>query len=305
MSRALISLAIAATMLSGCGPSISQLVADKHYREAICTTQDGSESAGDEVSHALSADSELYVHLQPLTVAELEPLLGNATQAVMSKVAFVQVRVRTNVLPVDNLEVYVTIKSRDGIAAAAPASWKSLAYATAEKLPPKRTVSTYATGENVLKGLGAVLSFGLTLPFTEFRPGQVEIAATKAEYRRWAPRATALREAMVHAGCTNPRFPDTSGASRYTGKNCVGFHVLEYSPRAFWQLEIEQRFVAMRSSAKEQDRETEENSCELSRVYELDLGPQSTLEEQTQKLFGKAMARLDDIATSSRHVPTP
>jgi hypothetical protein len=85
----------------------------------------------------------------------------------------------------------------------------------------------------------------------------------------------------------------------------VGFHVLEKSPGAFWQLEIEQRFVAVRSGVSVRDRQTEDNSCQLSRLYTLDLGTGDTLSARSKQLFGKRMARLADIATSGRSGSAP
>lgn len=56
-----------AVILGGCGPSMSSLVVNKHYREAICAANDGGDGARANVATAVATDSELYLHIHVLS----------------------------------------------------------------------------------------------------------------------------------------------------------------------------------------------------------------------------------------------
>src|SRR6185503_13530737 len=102
MKRAAIAIALLAL---GCGPSLKELLPQKHYREAVCYAHDGWASDRGEVLRALTADAEVTLHVHALTRDELLGVLGDATEPIASRATLARVRVQTNALPVDGLDV--------------------------------------------------------------------------------------------------------------------------------------------------------------------------------------------------------
>jgi hypothetical protein len=261
------ALAIAVSLAAtGCGATIAELVQHRHYREAICAGDEGNATDRREVTDALWRDAALHLHVHDVTSSELEPVLAEHTERVMRRARFLRVRLQTNVLPVDGWDLRLELTDTVGVAHAAPLGYPSLAFATDETLPPSRLVETYGTGDNVLKGIAAVLTLGMSLPFTEFRPGLVETGPTPMDYAKSAPLATSLRDALGTETCDRPGWATSRAASH----RCEAFFVLENRPRARWQLHIEQTFAASRVGVESPD--DDEAVCRIARRSRIDLG---------------------------------
>src|SRR5688572_19465624 len=101
--KSLASIACAGALLAGCGPSLSGLVREKHYREAVCAAHDGSDSDKRAVARALGVDAGLYVHVHVVPKEELRAILGDATDKVSARAQLARVRVQSNRLPVDEV----------------------------------------------------------------------------------------------------------------------------------------------------------------------------------------------------------
>jgi len=279
--------------LAGCGPSLGGLVEAKHYREAICAAHDGGEDARTEVGRALDKDADLQVHVHVVSEEELRPVLGEATSGVLARGRLVRVLAESNVLPVDALGIEASFVTEGGLVAGLSASWETLAWVTQEKLPPRRREETYATPGNVLRGGAAVLTLGLSLLFTEFEPGSVEVDASPSEFARMAPLATRLRITTERGGCHSPTLPALSSATG-AGQRCTFYFVLDDVSRAPVFLDIKARYRAMRHNAEslsEPDRQ-----CAVERTFQVPLGPPAGIEEVARKKFGPRMRGLGEVA---------
>src|SRR5690242_3786553 len=144
--------------LGGCGPSLQSLVQAKHYREAICAGQEGNDDDRKLVGQALDKDADLFLHIHVVSNDELGPVLGLTTEAAAKRGRIIRVKLQSNVLPVDKLELNGSFTTDEGRTAAVIADWPSLAWITNEKLPQQQVEKTYMTGENFLKGSAAVLT---------------------------------------------------------------------------------------------------------------------------------------------------
>jgi hypothetical protein len=283
-------LILVAAPALGCAPTLTQLVADKHYREAICAGVDGYEEEAGLVADALVADADVQLHVHRITASELAPVLGEATADVAARVELVRVRLATNALPVDGYDIRMGVVEHADRYPAAPAGWESLVYATGERLPPNRTASTYATPENALKGLGAFFTVGISLLFTGgFEPSVYRTEPYREDYLAVAPLATALHDAFGASGCGG----DPLSQSRYQGRTCTAFFVLPSHDDARWRLVVEQTFGANRLPA---DLPEEEARCAVTHAAAVDLSGASTLRAHTRRVFGPRMRPLATLA---------
>jgi hypothetical protein len=289
-----LSLSCLAPLVAGCGPSLGGLIEAKHYREAICAANDGGEGDRAEVGRALDKDADLLVHVHVVSAEELRPALGEATEKVIERGRLARVLVESNVLPVDELEIKAGFVTEGGLVAGLEASWEALAWATEEKLPPRRLEQTYATPGNILKGGAAVLTLGLSLLFTDFEPGTVEVDAPPSEFERMAPLATRLRAATERGGCRSPTLPAMSSATG-AGQRCAFYFMLDNVSRAPVLLDLKARYVAMRHNAE--SRREEERRCAVERTFQVPLGPPSRIEEAAREKFGARMRAVAAIAT--------
>jgi hypothetical protein len=270
----------------GCGPNLSQLLRDHHHREAICAATEGGETQRTEVTRALERDADTYLHLHALTAEDLASTLGEAAPDVLKRVHILRVRLRTNVIPIDELEIDASLRDRADRAQAAGVTWETLAWATNEQLPPNQVHRTYLTEGNLLRLLGAITTVGISLLFSPFRP--------PSEYRRMAPLALALHEAIGTSGCRDLVLPHDNEESPRVGRSCEGFYLLETVPGANWQLEVRQRFVSHRVGS---DLLDEDRLCSVSLNSVVTLGSGDELGEGTRVTFGPRMRRLREIAT--------
>lgn len=275
---------------AGCGgPALSQLVADKHYREAICAAE--SPSSRDEVAHALDADAQIYVHVHVVSPDELREVLGDATDDVAGRATFVRVRAQGNALPVDRLSLAVALTGGGG--AAKPVEWTSLAWATREHLPPQHPEETYLTGGNVLRGLAAVVTAGVYLIFDPFKPGTQMVDAPREEYERVAPHATALHDAMPPAACSDERLAGN-------GQSCEGFFVVDARGTAPLALEVKTTYEADRLEGPPADGgappTSHEDACAIETRAAIALGTPGEMAERAERTFGSRGRALAEVA---------
>ena len=272
----------------GCGPSLKELLPQKHYREAVCEAHDGSEGDRGEVLRALAADADVSLHVYAMTTDELRSLLGDATDSIGSRATFARVRVQTNALPVDGLDVVAAVASEGAMAE--PVTWDSLAKVTNEPLPPHRIAKSYATVGNAV----AVLTLGLSLLFGVGGDSRnVEVDAPHSDYLKMAPRATALHDAFGRAGCSGV---SSSGAT--AGKSCDGYFIIDATKSAPVRLEVAVRYMALREGGRIDDppRYAEKKRCELTSKSVVPLGRANGLAGTVKAVFGQGPRRLADVA---------
>jgi len=276
--------------LGGCGPSLQSLVQAKHYREAIAAGQEGNDDDRKIVGRALDKDTDLLVHVHVVSNDELAPLLGEETKAATKRARIIRVKLQSNVLPVDKLELNGTFTTEEGRTAAVIADWQSLAWITNEKLPEQRVEKTYLTGENFLKGSAAVLTAGLSLLFTDFRPGSVVVDAPLSEFEAMAPPASALHREAGRSGCANV------GMAEGSGQRCTWYFVLDGVSISAVALDIDTRYVSTRENANSYN--VEDSTCALQRHIHLPLGTPENIEKLTRKRFGSQMVSVRSLVPS-------
>lgn len=228
----------AAAMLIGCGPSASSLVAQKHYREALC-----SESDEARVAKALWEDTNAYLHLHVVTPEEMASAIGDQpTPAIRERARFVRLTLETNRLPVDGIRVAITGQP----AVLASPSWDRLAQLTHEKLPPKERHTTSLTAKNVFNVGAIFLSGGLwLLTDPRFNEGEVWLDASDAKYREQAPIAYALREATSVTGtCSGATASANEEAP--VGLSCTRYFVVDRVDPTPVELVLTFEYVAYR-----------------------------------------------------------
>jgi hypothetical protein len=269
--------ALALLLVAGCGgPSLSQLVAGKHYREAVCLATDGSQSERDRLERALTADAQLYVHVHVITKEELRPLLAESTDLVSSRALFVRVRAQSNVLPVDRMKVSVALAGSGTRVPAKPLDGDSLAFATHEDVPKPHTESSV----NPLGVLVTIVTFGI---FGNLGGGRTEtVQPTEREYRD-APIAFKLRKAMPDAHC---EALDMGGR----GQSCQAFFIVDP------QVDVPVKLVV--GTTYEADRSADDggDACSIAAESSVSLGPPRDIANRTQNLFGRQARRVDTLS---------
>ena len=290
--RSISSLAWAGCVLLGaatlgCAPTFSQLVEHKHYREALCAAVE--EDYRDEVADALSLDADLHLHVHRVEHEELERAIGfDGASEVGKRAEFVRVRFQSNAIPVDGYGVKVWFEgdARGGVQSA-PVDWKSLAFATGERLPPKVYGKRYDTGENLLIGTAAVFTVGFSFLFTGwFKPRTVASQAPRSEFLRYAPLATALHDEMTAELPCSPFQSKT-----HQSKRCEQFFVLDSGTATDWSLHVEQAFAANRIPKGEYD---DDEVCRVSTTDTVPIGPTA---RDTRSVFARRMTPLSDLAS--------
>ncbi len=268
-------------VLAGCGPSLQSLVQAKHYREAICAAHDGDTDDRRMVGRALDKDADLHLHVHAVSSDELRPVLGDATNATISRGRIVRVDVQSNILPIDGLDLRGTFVTDAGRTASLVADWSTLAWITNERLPPNRVEQTYATGENILKGVGALFTGGLSLFFTNFHPGNVAIQAPHSEFVRMAPHASALRNTTEAARCT------AIGAADGAGRKCTWYLILDNISRTPVAFQLETSYSSLRQTGKQFP--DVEDQCLVKRPIRIPLGKPEDIEKASREQFGDKM----------------
>jgi hypothetical protein len=230
----------------------------------------------------------MFVHMHVASAEELRPVLEAATDQVSGRARLVRVSVQSNVLPIDSIGIQASLTTDGGQVAGVPADWQTLAWVTQEKLPPKRTVETYATGENVLKGGAAILTLGFSLLFTDFEPGYVEVDAPLSEFEAMAPLASRLHRTTSRGGCSDITL-SASGA----GKRCEWYFLLDNVSREPVSLELSARYLASRVAELQGSEESK--TCVVERRFRMQLGPPAGVEAVVRERFGSEMRPVREV----------
>jgi len=275
--------------LAGCGPSLSTLVSQKHYREAICAG--GTDEA---VSRALFDDTNPYVNLHALTDEEVSTVLPDPAKAadVTSRARFVRFTLETNRIPVDGMRLAVTTTP-------AIVTWPSLetfAELTGENLPPPRT---YTTDPSFFGNLALVLVTGGVWLFTDpFTPRRYSVPLPDEVYQKAAPNAFALHRATTgQASCerTNPQ----SAADAPVGLRCSTYFLLARPVDRALTLNFTFEYAASRirrDTDHGADADREENRCFSKHTVHVPIGTEAALPQWTRATFGTKPRRLAELA---------
>lgn len=267
----------------GCGGALPAAVSAKHYREAICGAYDGSDSDKAFVADALATDADVYVHVHVVTQEELAAIVPTGAGPIHQRAHFVRVIVRSNELPVDGLELTGGFRGRGKEVVAAPIDWKSIAWVTDEKLPPKREAQTSVTFGNIGRVALAGLTLGLSLPFTQFDRRTIMIDAPYEEYKRTAPKTTALVDAFSRrGGCRATTLIEKGGG--FAGQHCEGWFVVERTSTEAVQLHVTSTYTSKRIGVPTSAPD-EERICTVKSDRAVDLGAASDLETTAQRVW--------------------
>lgn len=198
-------LVLFAISLVGCGPSLSSLVRDRHYREAVCAVAGGDEAP---VMDALVDDAEVTVRAHRWTAAQLAAVDARAADAIAPRASIVVVELDSRRMPLDELTAEVVLLD-GGEPAGMPATRSTLIWATGETEPGPELLETGITPANTLLALGYLVTGGLPLVFgglaamasgESFDPfpdrALVSVPASEHEYERLAPVAVAIDRAL-------------------------------------------------------------------------------------------------------------
>ncbi len=267
----------------GCAPRVSTLLEHKHYREAICAAHDGAERRRARVSEALAHDTGLYLHAERVEEGELAAILGStaAAAAVLGRVELVRIRARTNELPIDDLGLDLSIRGDRMGAAAGPLGWETLAFATGETIPGPQRYETYATLGNALRAAGAVLTLGVSLPFTRWGKRTVESDAPLEAYEQQMPIAAALMRALGPPRCEGAGLSASEGGA---GLSCLGHFVFDRSAETRWTLVLTTMYVTGGGLPKAP-------ACSHRMVSTVEIGRIGEWRER----FGPRMRRIDEL----------
>jgi len=198
---------VIALLLTGCGPNLSRLATEHHYREAVCAAQDGDASAKALVGAAIDRDAEVRTHVQLVDAGDLAARIPAALRAragaATERVRFVRIDVQTNALPVDNVDADLDLRGTDRDRAR-EVSWRAIARLSAETLPGPVWRDTYATWANFGRTFAAMMTAGSSLLFPpmRFERGSRLVNPGDDDYERAAPVAHALHHALPES-CDN------------------------------------------------------------------------------------------------------
>lgn len=283
------TLLLLSASLSACAPSVRDLVARRHYREAICAENDArSPSVRRVVREATTRDLGLTVHAQlvhaPL-LAELQRARGTR-----STIAMVRFDLQSNDLPLEETTIRASFGSqRSGGSTddyrgygVRTATLAALTTTTREAIPRDRHGRTYLTFDNLLRGTAALLTGGLSLTVAPFESAPYTISPSVEEIRRAAPRAAEL-ESYVHSmGCVR-LVP--------VGSRCRWYAIVDEQPDAEFVVRLE---VAHRASAPQRGG----SACYFSDEMRVSLGRVGELERTLRAQFGTRAIALDHVEHS-------
>ncbi len=291
MNRSSITLALSLS-LSACAPSVRDLVANRHYREAVCAAYEANDpSITRTVSEGLLDDLGLKVHAQLVRAPLLDELQRARTPD--RAVAMVRFDTQSDVLPLEDASIrasfgserslFVERAARGGIGVY-PATIAGLAAVTGEELPRGHRVTTYITGANVLRGMAALATAGLSLLFSPMQSETFSVGPSDAEVRRAAPRATELAVHVQRTGCA--RIPQ--GAWR-----CRWYAIID--ERADAEL-----FVRLSMTYRADAPRRRETVCYLEGQARLSLGRVGDLSRTLPERFGQRAISLSAATRGGR-----
>jgi hypothetical protein len=274
--KQLVMLTTLALATVACGPSVRPLVEARHYREAVCAANDGVEPAL--VRSALARDSAIAVHAQRVNHGQLDALEARLPGDPPVSVSLLRIDAQSNALPLDGLELEVSVAGRSSGVIARPATFERFVELTRERLPPHHTTLSWWNEANSLRGLAALATGGVSLLFAPFRQEAVSIPPSAYELARAAPRATALLALTNGAGCR-------AHVDGVRGARCRWYWLVVAAPDAEVELSL-----SARASADRTERRRDEDRCSLTVRAEVSLGPARRLGATLDRMFdGRAL----------------
>ncbi len=212
MTRLHLATLIALGLLAACAPTQRRLLAGHHYEEALAGAAKG-ELDGGELLAAIERDLEPGLHLQAVPASELRAHLGGV--AGVDGVVLVRVIHDANQIPIDSLDVSLSLLHRSTLLPPIEPDRETLAAVTGEPMPvPTVTVTPVVTrykSVGFLELFGRVMvnvaTVGLIHPVVPILPSErsggvtIQHAPGEAEYRAQIPVAEALRQWLQPPSC--------------------------------------------------------------------------------------------------------
>lgn len=279
MNRSRSALALALS-LSACAPSVRDLVSHHHYREAVCAASEGVEPAL--VRRSLLRDLRVQLHAQVVRNATIEALSAQRAARSRRVLRLVRVDVQTDALPIDALEIEGTLSTDGDSLSVRPATIGNLAQLTRERLPRDRVGSTYLTGPNLLRGVAALATGGLSLLFSPMQRESYTIAARPDEIARAAPLAWDVGLNVHRHGCE--RGPN--GAAR-----CQWYVIVDEAETASLALRLALQYRADGVGAR--------RGCAIDQGVSVPLGFVGALEQTLSARFGERARPLDELTSDA------
>ena len=273
--------------LSACGPRLGDLVAQHHYREAICGADDGWAADRASVAAALDRAAEPKLHVYVVRNTQLQTLLGAAADRIAARATFARVVVDTNLLPVDGIEAKISVEHGRSF------EWDALLELSGEKRPPNRIGRNYLTAMNFMKALAVIGTGGVLLlsPIPPSFHGELRaVPPTDDDYREATPTAYAIHQAMAGTRCESTT---TSEDSNVTGTRCTAFVAITRAPQvAPTVLRVTVKYHAARVP---RDGRFMSDSCTVERTNSIDLGAAAELQTTTDRLFGDQLRAISEL----------
>jgi hypothetical protein len=278
-------------LVCACGPKTSELLDGHHYREATCAVTQGAASR-DEVASAMSRALDPRLHVEVISDEVLATVAPGTTPDMRARVLLVRVRIATNDIPIDHLELSLASK---GDVSARPMDLPALAGLTGERVPPNHTVVTTHTLENIVSAGVAIFSLGLLDP-GQRGPSTTETPPTDDEWQAAAPTAFSVAAAFPSRGCTE-RKSGTDDAPRI-GASCEASLLVERRAGGSLVLDLGVAYQAERLRKNEQARYgvgESDRKCRVEERVRVPLGPVATLAQSTAATFGTRYRGADEI----------
>lgn len=270
------TLGVLAISLSACAPSVRDLVSHHHYREAVCAASEGAEPAL--VRRSLLRDLRVQLHAQVVRHGTIEALSSQRAARSHRVLRLVRVDLQTDALPIDALSIEGSLSTDGDSMSVRPATIDSLAQLTRERLPRDRVASTYFTGPNVLRGMAALVTGGISLLFSPMQRESYTIAPRPDEIARAAPLAWDIGQHVHRHGCA--RGPN--GAVR-----CQWYAIVDEVAIAPLELRLSLQYGA--------DSVGSRRGCVIDQSVSVALGLVGTLEHTLPQRFGDRARPLDEL----------
>lgn len=277
------SLPLLVLSLSACAPSVRDLVSHRHYREAVCAASEGAQPAV--VRRALLRDLGLQVHAQVVRSSTFDAISAQRAARSPRVLRLLRVDVQSNALPVDEVEIEGALSTDGDSWSVRAATIGNFAQLTRERLPRERVGSTYFTGPNVLRGMAALVTGGLSLLFSPMQRESYTIPPRPDEIARSAPLAWDLALYVHRDGC------ERSGSG---GARCQWYAIVDELATAPLELRLAMRYRA--------DGLGSRRSCSITERVTVALGEVGTLDRTLSARFGERARSLEELSTNATDV---
>lgn len=271
------TIGVLAAGLSACAPRLPDLIADRHYAEALqAADQIGDAQQREQLVEAMMRDIAPQVHVS------IGQLAGPNKKGV--NLAVLRVRVAGNGLPLHGDILHV----ENLTAVIVPAELKSLAARVGERVPECYDSKT-SDAAVIVGAVATILTFGIF----RFGSGDRRICPSQEEWNRALPLALAMKS-QLHHGCEPPA----------QGKNlqCTFDFLLPPSLNPDSQISslgaISLSFRFEFAVRRPETRRRISSTFSLTRRYELTLPSGTELSGVLGERFGSTFRPLAEVAQS-------